>query len=325
MKMSKKIILFLAILLFSIILNGERYRLTYWFSGNGSSKVLLFFSFRFYYEAAGSIDFIAEKSQSGLEFNFFCLPEVNYLKRTLNFSGSSLAVVAIPPDGKELDPTFFLRQIEDPYYLSLKSTSNVKKKRAAIYAYHRKDANRKAFYFLRKADGTVTAIENNLIRFVLNEDNKIAITFDPFKMSAVLLQFYFPLFRGELPPDEILLKKNSWKITDLNLSENLSRLAAAIEEVVKKYVQVNQKAPLLIDFKITGPDSALKMKICGQSEREVYFWKDFRIIQLKREIEIDLRGGCIFDINYDKISMQIGDNGNNQGFGFMEIKKIKEY
>jgi hypothetical protein len=113
---------------------------------------------------------------------------------------------------------------------------------------------------------------------------------------------------------------NEWSGDELDLSDDLNRVAGAMEKAVKSLVTVQQKSAFRLRFRVTASSSDA-IEICGESFPGVPVWKGFMIREMFRRLRLRPADHALLE---DEIFINIRNNKGQGGFGRLKLKLIQE-
>lgn len=301
------LILFLIFRLSSLLLGEERYRLNLTFSGQARGTILVFFRFRFCYEAFAALELSAVPSErGGLEFRLEKLLSPAYVLRTLGFSGKGLALAAAFDDPEILE-SFGRERIER--WKKEKPEFSRFLRRTVQLPHAVENVQPSSLGFRRSTDGRISEAASRLQLRRVHHSREPGIYFHIYDLLSETLGLcnhgVWPDSRLE-PPSEL---PRSWISAPVDLSAPLNRAGGQTEKIVSSAVEFQQEAPFVMAYRIVFEDDA-QLEILGENRRAPKIWKRFRIDGFRRRIRV--RKIDLLPLR-DELELEIQNGRESQG------------
>ncbi len=296
--------LILTIILFSWITGSlfavERYRLNFFFSGQARGTILIFFRFRFYYEAAAGLEMSAVPCEDGgLQFRLEKIDSPAYVLRTLGFTGKGLVMVTAFTDYGAVR-RFTDERIGDWQEGQPDFSRYIKKIKRLPFTIE--NIRPRSMCFLRSRDGLIRDAANDLQLRYKHHPQEIGIYFRVYDLMTETLGFY----NHSVWPDFFLkspsVLPDKWISTPLDLSNQLNRAGAQTEKIVASAVQFEQEEPFVMVYRVVFQDENV-LEILGENRESPRIWKKFRVDGFRRRLRV--RKKDLLPLR-DELNLEIG-------------------
>jgi len=261
----------------------EHYRLRFSFSGRAQGVILLFFRFRFFYEAAAELELTAKPDgEGGLFFQLERISSPAHVMRTLGFTGKGLAMMTAFTDYETVDR--FSRERVAGWQKEYSEFSKFirKVKRLPFLV---ENIRPDAFGFRRSVDGVVSEASSKLRLHYKHFPQETGIYFRVYDLMAEMLAFYN---HGVWPsPSQTLPARlsPSWISLPIDLTTILTRVGAQTEKIVASSVKFNQEKPFDMMYRLSGQEGE-RLELLGESRSHPRIWKNFRLKVFNRVLTI---------------------------------------
>jgi len=279
----KRVMLWVLIIFISTVapMQAEsRYRFTYTLSGSAEGKILLFFSFRVFYEASAGVDLMATPQPDGrLNFRLEKLSQPGFLMRTLGLTGKSLALVSADKDF-ESGLSFANHRLQQWQGEAQNFSSHINTIKTLPFV--TENISPEAFSFNRRADGGIESIKNLLSTRYKYHPASIGMYFKIFPMISVMLDFYNYSYipNGGL---EITNWPLEWLSKEIDISNDMNRVGALTEKIVADNVEFKQTSKFQLKFRRVLTADGI-MEIIGENHEAISIWKGYKIRDVVRKI-----------------------------------------
>jgi hypothetical protein len=294
---------------------AEKYRLSFSFSGQAQGKILIFFPFRFSYEAAAELQLRADPDgQGGLNFRFDGVSKPGYVMRTLGFSGKAFVIVTAHEQhqiGEAFGKERVARWLEDnPTY-----SKHFRKVKYLSFTVDNRVPE--SFVFHRNAGGLVSQAASSLALRYKHHPQEIGIYFRVYALFAEMLG----LFNHRVWPENqtAMSLPPEWSRNSIDLSEVLLRVGAQTEKIVASSVKFDQDRPFAMVYRVLGSDGD-SIEIIGKNQGTPRIWRNFHIMSCDRRISLRSRDGLVLR---DELKLVIGNDKKQGGGGYLLLERME--
>lgn len=294
---------------------GHRYSFAFVLNGNASGRVLIFFPFRVYYEAAAGVILRAETDEKGNTiFTSEGIDRTGYVLRTLGFSGKSLAVITADND-YEAGAAFAARRYAEwraavpEYAKHIKSWHN--------YPHRLVNPPPSLIRFERRDNGVHHHCTGELAVQYRYQPAQLGMFFFIYPMLTEMARFFdFPFLpHGVTDPAAL---PTEWNSEWIDLSRRLNTIGAITEKIVKKAVEFEQKEPFQVKFRVSAAD-AEQIEITGEAYPNVAVWKELTVRKFTRQVRLRRADGVLLS---DDLFLEMRNPKGQGGYGRILLKLI---
>ncbi len=295
--------------------NKVIYTYNFVFRGDAKGKILLIIPFRVYYEAKGSVNFMAEKEPDGnSKFSYYNIVNTAYVARTLDFSGKKLCLMTADYDLVR-SKAFGKEKIADlktnlPYY---------SKYIRSAYAYPFEIGTRSpgAAAFFRSVEGIHKDVSGDFHIIQRFNYKNFDVNFNVDKIMFETLKGFNHSFFPTRNPGDITGYDKEWLSEPLDFTAIMNAIARHVSAYVGKHVKFKQQYPIRLKYKVAESTDSM-IYIVGDSAPYVKIWGEIVIKKFSRRIKINPKDNTLL---LDEIDLDLRNKKGNGGTIILSLKR----
>ena len=295
-----------------------KYRFEYTLQGEASGVFLLIFRYRFFFCAEASVILGAKKiDEETMQFDFEDIDKTGYLLLTWGFTGKTLITGAADYDLKKA------RQFLEKDFLIFKEKApdfSRYIKRRKVFPFRIRSRGKNVITFKREVTGIHRDCSIDMQVQRIKYEKKYDFYFKIYSILLELLKIYNHSFvPGSHEKISRLEPGMEWDGPELDLSDNINRIGARATYLVEKHITFKQQRPFKLAYRVeTGAPG--RLVIIGEAKPQVKIWDGFKIVQVKRTIELRLSDRVVLA---DKFHVELLKGKGKCGFARCALTLIQ--
>ena len=295
-----------------------KYRFNYTFQGETSGVILLFFRYRFFFNAEASVLLKAKPGDGkSLRFDFIDIDKTGLLIRTWGFGGKILIAAAADYNLEKvrqvLDQDFSLFKKKAPGYSRFI-------KRRLVFPFKILSRGEKVLTFKRGPGGIHRDYSLDLKVQAMKSPKKYGFYFKIYPMLLEMVKIYNHSFLpGNSETISGLQPGRVWKSPLLDFTQSMNRIGRQATDMVEKYVTFKQERAFRLSYRVVSAAPGL-LTIQGEALPQVKIWNGYDILRVTRTIELSLPQGIVLS---DRFHMEIRNKRGKGGFAQCALTLVR--
>ena len=298
--------------------NNLVYRFEHTFFGETTGVLLLLFRYRVFFYVNASVLLEAKKiDENTTQFNFIDIDKPGYIVRTWGFSGKTLITGAADYDlqkaQKKLDEGFLLFKEKAPDFARVI-------KRQKVFPFKILSSGKNVLAFKRQINGIHKDGSLDMKFKSVKFEKDYDFYFKIYPMLLEMVRIYnHSFFPGKIEKISQLEPGMEWASPELDFTRIMNRIGSQSDYLVQKYVKFKQRNPFKLTYRVVSKKAGA-LTIHGEAVPEVKIWNGYKLLQVKRTIEIRLPDGNVLE---DSFYVEIGKIKGKGGFAQCSLTLVR--